>query len=144
MKHYFLSDICVGSSPDFSQDILPCIPVAMNTAGTAEIKDGWLWVSGTKFQKLNNYRQGNTEDLPTSRSAFHMAPGSVLFISMQLCNKANACSPKLVGSQHVISEATEIRSAQGGQSIQLNSNGIAIETPLGLYCNYCALVFELL
>ncbi|XP_041378093.1 uncharacterized protein LOC121390363 [Gigantopelta aegis] len=139
-------DICVGSSPTFSQDVLPCVLVALDIAGTAEIKDGWLWVSGTQFRKLNNYRPGNTENQPTSRASFRMPPGSVLYIYMQICNAANACDTKLVGTKQVTSESTEIQTCVGGRPIEVVLNtgtgvgrrrravnaGIKIVTPTGL------------
>lgn len=150
-------DFCVGSSKDNTDDIIPCIPVAQNTSGVVEIKNGFLYIDD--YNNLTAYNlltlkalsdgvyNASLDNSSTGSNAFHMEIGRTLFLYMRLCNKANLCATKLVNTVVITNTDTTMESSVDGMSFTLGVQPAAtrrkrtddsglialISTPNGLY-----------
>ncbi|KAK3612537.1 hypothetical protein CHS0354_024514 [Potamilus streckersoni] len=142
-------DYCVGSSRDVIDDIFPCTWVGLNVSGTVAIKGGNLTISGIPVRRLSELKPlGNdfndTKYKTDAENIFHMEPGRTMFITMRLCNEANLCKNKFLGSVVVQTPSMKVATSTDGSPIEVKLDAgrgkkyrrsvdvIDIQTPSGL------------
>ncbi|XP_067659895.1 uncharacterized protein [Haliotis asinina] len=138
-------DFCVGSSETSISDIFPCTWVGYNMSGTVTIKDGFLKIDDINVRKLSEYRPDYNDTMNyTDPSAFTMPPGTEMFIFMKLCNEAELCTTKLLGSSIVETDKSTLVTSTNGSSVTASIGGsgstrkkratgdITVQTPDGL------------
>lgn len=97
-KLIWISDLCVGSEEE-TDDIIPCTWVGYNVSGSAEIKNGALWIDGVEVRKLSDLKpfQDFTKENSSVSNSFTMPVGQQMFVTMRLCNEAMLCANKSLG-----------------------------------------------
>ncbi|WAR05119.1 hypothetical protein MAR_020488, partial [Mya arenaria] len=113
-------NFCVGSSKDIPDDVVPCIWVAINSSGIAEIKNGHIYVNGEHYYKLSELQAFSKahytlkDNVNKSQDNFLMEPGRTVFLFMRMCNKAQICSFKLSNSVIVKGNESTLTTSKGG------------------------------
>ncbi|XP_048250793.1 uncharacterized protein LOC124111176 [Haliotis rufescens] len=138
-------DFCVGSSETSIDNIFPCTWVGYNMSGTVTVKDGFLKVDDIIVRKLSEYRPDYNDTVNhTDSTAFTMPPGTEMFIFMKLCNEAELCTKKLLGSSVVETDKSTLATSTNGSSITASVGGsgstrkkratgdVTVQTPDGL------------
>lgn len=120
-------DLCVGSKY-LTQDIIPCTWVGSDISGSAEIKNGALWVNGMEIRKLSDLRpvqdySSGTNSSSSSKDNFRMPIGQQMFVTMRLCNKAMLCTNRSLAVIIIKNSASKVG---------VSTNGTAIEEKLTL------------
>jgi hypothetical protein len=112
-------DLCVGSEEE-RDDIIPCTWVGYNTSGSAEIKNGALWIDGIEVRKLSDLKpyQDYTNINSTSSSSFTMPVGQQMFVTMRLCNQAMLCTNKSLGVVVITNSNSAIATSTNGSAIE--------------------------
>ncbi|XP_048258717.1 uncharacterized protein LOC124137708 isoform X1 [Haliotis rufescens] len=148
-------DFCVGSSEANISDIFPCTWVGYNTSGTVTVADGYLKLNGRNIYMLSQYKPGYNASIPgtTDKSAFTMAPGTEMFIFMKMCNEAQLCTTKLLGSTLVETDKSTIATSSDGSAVNVDVgggarrkrdvSGVTVSTPDGLQVGQSIVVTQL-
>lgn len=145
--HFISTEYCVGSSNTSIDDIVPCIWVAVNKSGTAEIKQGKFWLDGVAYYNISDLRALSEgvytfDDSAPQDNNFRMEPGRTVFLFMKICNKAKVCGVKLANTLLIAGDNTKTLTTADGQAVSYTfsstrkkrsvSNSIlAINTPAG-------------
>ncbi|XP_062589554.1 uncharacterized protein LOC134251189, partial [Saccostrea cucullata] len=135
-------DLCVGSEVE-TDDIFPCTWVGYNMSGSAEIKNGSLWIDGNEVRKLSELKryQDFTNITNSSSNSFTMPVGQQMFVTLRLCNEAMLCNNKSLGvvvitnSNSVVATSTNGSAIEEKLSITRRKRALAevdIRTPSGL------------
>uniref|UniRef100_K1PPK2 Protocadherin Fat 4 n=1 Tax=Magallana gigas TaxID=29159 RepID=K1PPK2_MAGGI len=146
-------DLCVGSEEE-TDDIIPCTWVGYNMSGSAEIKDGALWINGVEVRKLSDLKpyQDYTNTNSSASNGFTMPVGQQMFVTMRLCNKAMLCTNKSLGvvvitnSDSVVATSTNGSAIEEKLSITSRKRAAAeldIQTPSGLAAGQAIVVTKL-
>ncbi|XP_046574117.1 uncharacterized protein LOC124282192 [Haliotis rubra] len=148
-------DFCVGSSEFSISDIFPCTWVGYNTSGTVTVEDGYLKLNGHNIYMLSQYKAGSdaSDNTTTDKSAFTMAPGTEMFIFMKMCNEAQLCTPKLMGSIIVETDKSTMATSPDGSAVTVgvgggvrrkrDVSGVTVSTPDGLQAGQSIVVTQL-
>ncbi|XP_046547050.1 uncharacterized protein LOC124257104 [Haliotis rubra] len=148
-------DFCVGSSETSIRDIFPCTWVGYNTSGTVTIEDGYLKLNGHNIYMLSQYKSDYNASVhgTTDKSAFTMAPGTEMFIFMKMCNEAQLCTTKLLGSTIVETDKSTMATSSNGSAFTVgvgggarrkrDLSGVTVSTPGGLQAGQSIVVTEL-
>lgn len=116
-------------------------------SGSAEIKDGALWINGVEVRKLSDLKpyQDYTNINSSASNGFTMPVGQQMFVTMRLCNKAMLCTDKSLGvvvitnSDSVVATSTNGSAIEEKLSITSRKRAAAeldIQTPSGEYIKY--------
>ncbi|XP_048258679.1 uncharacterized protein LOC124137747 [Haliotis rufescens] len=147
-------DFCVGSSEASISDIFPCTWVGYNTSGTVTVTDGYLKVNGVAIYTLSQFKPDyNVSVNTTDKSAFTMAPGTEMFIFMKMCNEAQLCTTKLLGSTVVETDMSTMATSSDGSAVTVDVgdggrrkrdvSGVTVSTPDGLQAGQSIVVTQL-
>lgn len=118
---FLLQDLCVGTK-NLTDDIIPCTWVGYNISGSAEIKNGALWVNGMEIRKLSELRPqqdySNGTNSSRSQNTFRMPIGQQMFITMRLCNKAMLCTNRSLAVVLIKNSASLVGVSDNGTAIE--------------------------
>eukprot|EP00105_Crassostrea_gigas_P044580 XP_019928728.1 PREDICTED: uncharacterized protein LOC109620535 [Crassostrea gigas] len=123
-------------------------------SGSAEIKDGALWINGVEIRKLSDLKpyQDYTNTNSSASNGFTMPVGQQMFVTMRLCNEAMLCTNKSLGvvvitnSDSVVATSTNGSAIEEKLSITSRKRAAAeldIETPSGLLSGQSIVVTKL-
>ncbi|XP_063408918.1 uncharacterized protein LOC134692399 [Mytilus trossulus] len=141
-------DLCIGTDMN-KDDIFPCAWVGYNISGSASIKDGYLLIDDIRVRPLselkNTFWNVSEEQTQNKTSVFHMEPGRTLFLTMRVCNEAELCTNKSLGSVLITNTESIIKRSDHGEAIHIveyvstdsrrrkrNAETIVLTTPEGL------------
>ena len=113
-------DLCVGSEEE-TDDIIPCTWVGYNMSGSAEIRDGALWINGKEVRKLSDlkpYQDYSNPNYTHSSNSFTMPVGQQMYVTMRLCNEAMLCRNKSLGVVVVTNSDSVIATSTNGSAIE--------------------------
>ncbi|XP_046562952.1 uncharacterized protein LOC124271845 [Haliotis rubra] len=148
-------DFCVGSSEASIDDIFPCTWVGYNTSGTVTVADGYLKIDDYNIYMLSQYKADYNSSVhgTTDRSAFTIAPGTEMFIFMKMCNEAQLCTTKLLGSTIVETDKSTMATSSNGSAVTVDVgggarrkrdlSGVTVSTPDGLQPGQSIVVTQL-
>ena len=118
---FHFQDLCVGTK-NLTDDIIPCTWVGYNISGSAEIKNGALWVNGMEIRKLSELRPqqdySNGTNSSSSQNTFRMPIGQQMFITMRLCNKAMLCTNRSLAVVLIKNSASLVGVSDNGTAIE--------------------------
>ncbi|XP_076086943.1 uncharacterized protein LOC143057517 [Mytilus galloprovincialis] len=118
-------DLCIGTNKN-KDDIFPCVLVGYNVSGSASIKDGYLLIDNIKVRPLselqNRFWNVSEDQTQNKTSAFHMEPGRTLFLTMRVCNEAELCSNKSIGSVLITNTESILKRSDHGESVKIVDN----------------------
>lgn len=122
-----ITDLCIGTD-EFMDDIFPCTWVAYNRSGVIMIENGWITLDGIQIRRLSEFNPSNAGMSMeyrnnNSNNVFSMEPGRTLFMSMRLCNEAELCTNKSMGSVIITSSNTDLETSLDGQAITISVTG---------------------
>lgn len=146
-------DLCVGSK-NLTEDIIPCTWVGYNISGSAEIKDGALWVNGMEIRKLSELRPvqdysngtNSSSSSGSNKDNFRMPIGQQMFVTMRLCNKAMLCTNRSLAVIIIKNSASKVGVSTNGTAIEEKltlvsrkraAKELDIKTPSGKYYFIC-------
>ena len=117
--------MCVGSK-NLTEDIIPCTWVGYNISGSAEIKDGALWVNGMEIRKLSELRPvqdysngtNSSSSSGSNKDNFRMPIGQQMFVTMRLCNEAMLCTNKSLGVVVITNSDSVVATSTNGSAIE--------------------------
>ncbi|VDI71255.1 Hypothetical predicted protein, partial [Mytilus galloprovincialis] len=141
-------DLCIGTDKN-KDDIFPCAWVGYNISGSASIKDGYLLIDDIRVRPLselqNRFWNVSEDQTQNKTSVFHMEPGRTLFLTMRVCNEAELCTNKSLGSVLITNTESIIKRSNHGEAIHIveyvstdsrrrkrNAETIVLTTPEGL------------
>ena len=129
---YLFADMCLGSAAD-NDDIVGCTWVGYNISGDALIKDGCLWINGRKIWNLAQIRpmdpsEENVDLTLAQNNVFRMEPGRTVFITCRLCNEAELCTNKSLGSITMMGANAVLKTSVNGSAISISAAAVA---PIG-------------
>lgn len=113
-------------SEKLTDDIIPCTWVGYNISGSAEIKNGALWINGKEIRKLSELRPVQDYANGTNSSkqdVFRMPIGKQMFITMRLCGSSMLCANRSLA-------VIVIKSSDS--KVGVSNNGTAIEEKLAI------------
>lgn len=145
--------MCVGSK-NLTEDIIPCTWVGYNISGSAEIKDGALWVNGMEIRKLSELRPvqdysngtNSSSSSGSNKDNFRMPIGQQMFVTMRLCNKAMLCTNRSLAVIIIKNSASKVGVSTNGTAIEEKltlvsrkraAKELDIKTPSGKYYFIC-------
>ncbi|XP_076087285.1 uncharacterized protein LOC143057777 [Mytilus galloprovincialis] len=118
-------DLCIGTDKN-KDDILPCVWVGYNVSGSASIKDGYLLIDDVRLRPLselqNRFWNESEDQTQNTTSVFHMEPGRTLFLTMRVCNEAELCTNKSIGSVLITNTKSILKRSEHGESIEIVDN----------------------
>ncbi|CAG2204566.1 unnamed protein product [Mytilus edulis] len=118
-------DLCIGTDKN-KDDIFPCVWVGYNVSGSASIKDGYLLIDNIRVRPLselqNRFWNVSEDQTQNKTSVFHMEPGRTLFLTMRVCNEAELCTNKSIGSVLITNTESILKRSDHGESIEIVDN----------------------
>ena len=90
-------------------------------SGSAEIREGALWINGKEVRKLSDlkpYQDFSNPNNTNSSNSFTMPVGQQMFVTMRLCNEAMLCRNKSLGVVVVTSSDSVIATSTNGSAIE--------------------------
>lgn len=89
-------------------------------SGSAEIKDGALWINGVEVRKLSDLKpyQDYTNTNSSASNSFTMPVGQQMFVTMRLCNEAMLCTNKSHGVVVITNSDSVVATSTNGSAIE--------------------------